>query len=130
MIGVTVEVHSLVIGSPSEPIHMVDLPVHSPASLARSSCILPGVPAAIQAFMSSMVQPAGSLISGWPAGVPTLAASAAINEPTSAAIPAVATSAGTTSLLQLIETSNWLKECSGLDKGNYYRSTIRDSARS
>ena len=43
--------------------HMVDLPVHSPASLASSSCILPGVPAAMQAFMSSMVQPGGSFIS-------------------------------------------------------------------
>src|SRR3954463_466711 len=66
MMDVTVDVQSLVIGGPSGPIHMVDLPVHSPASFASSSCILPGVPAAMQAFMSSMVQPGGSFISGWP----------------------------------------------------------------
>src|ERR1044072_6177472 len=99
MIGVTVEVHSLVVGSPSGPIHMVDFPVHSPASLASSSCILPGVPAAMQALMSSMVQPGGSFISGWPAGAVSLAASAMANEPASAAMPAAATNTGTIILL-------------------------------
>ena len=64
----TVEVHSLVIGGPSGPIHIVDLPVHSPASLASSSCILPGVPASMQAFMSSMVQPGGSFNIGLAGG--------------------------------------------------------------
>src|SRR3954470_11642043 len=64
MMGSMGHVHSLVIGSLPGPIHMVDLPAHSPASFVRSSCILPGVAAAMQAFMSSMVQPGGSFISG------------------------------------------------------------------
>src|SRR3954469_16051931 len=64
MMGWIDDVHSLVIGSLPGPIHIVVLPVHSPASLVRISCIFPGVPAAMQAFMSSMVQPGGSFISG------------------------------------------------------------------
>src|SRR4051812_26572254 len=65
MIGSIVHVQSLEIGSLPGPIHMVVLPAHSPASLVRASCISPGVAAAMQAFMSSIVQPGGNFISGW-----------------------------------------------------------------
>src|SRR6478672_8484167 len=76
MMGSIVDVHSLDMGSLPGPIHIWHLPVHSPASLVRNSCILPGVPAAMQAFMSSIVQPGGSLNSGWPDLASSLAASA------------------------------------------------------
>src|SRR5258706_6120908 len=65
MMEVIVQVHSLLIGSESGPIHMVFLPRQVPAPLARYSCILPGVPARMQACMSAWVQPGGSFISGW-----------------------------------------------------------------
>src|SRR6478736_3767692 len=107
MIVVTVDVHSLVIGSPSGPIHIVVLPVHSPASLASSSCILPGVPASMQACMSSMVQPLGSLKSaGRPVGLSSFAC--ATVRAASAAMPAAAT----------IEASNFLRFIGGLQKMN------------
>src|SRR4051812_31250296 len=105
MIGVTVDVHSLVIGWPSGPIHIVVLPLHSPASLASSCCILPGVPASMQAFLSSMVQPGGNLISACPAGAVSFLASAIEMETTIAAIATAATNAGTTSFLWLMMTS-------------------------
>ena len=53
------------IGSAPGAIHIVFLPFQTPTSFARRSCILPGVAAAIKAFMSSAVQPGGSLNSGW-----------------------------------------------------------------
>ena len=55
-----VAVPSLVIGSVSGAIHMLVLHFQVPMSWARCSCILPGVPAAIMACMSSAVQPGGS----------------------------------------------------------------------
>src|SRR6186997_581418 len=68
MIGVIVQVHSPVCGS-WPGMYMVVLPFHSPASLTRRSCCLPGVAARMQACTSSMVQPGGSLKSGGrPAG--------------------------------------------------------------
>src|SRR5687767_10047392 len=57
-------VHSLFVGSVTPGIHIVLVPCHVPTSLASRSCILPGVPATMQAFMSSSVQPGGSFISG------------------------------------------------------------------
>jgi hypothetical protein len=56
-------VHSLFVGSGTPGIHIVLVPCHVPTSFARRSCILPGVPATMQAFMSSSVQPGGSFIS-------------------------------------------------------------------
>src|SRR5262245_58386356 len=110
MIGVTVDVHSLVMGSPSGPIHIVDLPVHSPASLARSSCILPGVPARMQACMSSAVQPAGSFRSfNLSASDSFSLATATVSEPTIAAMPAAA-SMGRMSFFKLMGTSEKSKK--------------------
>src|SRR3954469_23676061 len=93
MMGSMVHVHSLVMGSLPGPIHIVDLPVHSPASFVRSSCIFPGVAAAMQAFMSSMVQPGGSFISVELDLASSFDASAFASDATRAAAERVATSA-------------------------------------
>src|SRR5690606_18622016 len=66
--GVTVVVHSDVIGAWSGSIHMLLLPVHVPTPLRISACSLPGMPATMQACMSSIVQPGGNFISGRPPG--------------------------------------------------------------
>src|SRR4051794_22446656 len=93
MIGSIVHVHSLEIGSLPGPIHIVVLPAHSPASLVRISCILPSVPAAMQAFMSSIVQPGGNFISGWLELAVSLDAFAFASEATRAAAASVANTA-------------------------------------
>src|SRR4051812_39325371 len=63
MMEVTVEVQSVTTGGASGAIHMVFLPCHLPTPLASCSWFLPGLPASMQACMSSWVQPGGSLIS-------------------------------------------------------------------
>src|SRR5437899_7044548 len=63
MIEVTVEVQSVTTGGASGAIHMVFLPCHLPTPLVSCSWFLPGVPASMQACMSSWVQPGGSFIS-------------------------------------------------------------------
>src|SRR5437879_2802107 len=65
--GLTVNVQSPLIGSAPGYIHIVHLPCQTPMLLARCSCILPGVPASMQAWRSASVQPGGGLICGWAA---------------------------------------------------------------
>src|SRR3954451_7706250 len=82
MIGVIVVLLFDFVASAPGAIHIVFSPSQTPASLARTSCILPGVPAIMQACISSIVQPSGSFISGWPAVLELAAGSAMAMETT------------------------------------------------
>src|SRR4051794_8890160 len=103
MTGVIVVVDSQLIGSASGPIHIVFFPSQVPASFARCSCILPGVPAITHAFTSSSVQPAGSFIFGSAdAAFASFDGSAAANEPRAAPMPRAARSAGVRSFFERV----------------------------
>src|SRR5688500_1924555 len=105
MIGVTVVVHSLFMGSAPGAIHMVVLPCHFPASFASRLCGSPGVPAIMQACMSASVHPGGSFISGclatWPEDLASVGDSL-LAQPATVNIPAAAMQAIQDSFLTFI----------------------------
>src|SRR5215831_3279077 len=61
MTDVIVVVHSLTAGSVPGAIHIFTVPFHVPTDLARCSCCLPGVAAAVQAAMSASLIPGGGV---------------------------------------------------------------------
>src|SRR5260221_6732478 len=103
--GVTVDVQSDLIGSAPGYIHIVFLPSHLPMLLARRSCILPGVAASMHDFMSSAVQPGGSLNSRWPAGLESFDGSAVAIDRAITTRPRAAMAASGNRILELIVTS-------------------------
>src|SRR5687768_13181161 len=108
-IGLMVVVDSDFTGWAPGYIHKVFFPCHVPTLLARCSCILPSVAAAMHACMSACVHPGGSCISGcWPAaaaaaaGLASFDGSATATGTTIVATPTATINDMTTSMFRFI----------------------------